>query len=495
MLRSAIGIDVGGTNLRAARVGAEGGIEARVRASSSRDPAIVLETMARLIDDLDSPEVAGVGLGIPGRVDFHNRRILSGGYVDLSGLAVAEILSARIGRPVVIDNDCSMALVAEAACGAARGCRSAVMLTIGTGIGGAAIEAGRILRGRGSAGQLGHVVVEENGLPCLCGRHGCVETTSSGTALGRHIAEAGLPADTTAADLLSGSRGNHAEAAAVIEAWALPLRRAIDGLVAALDPEIVLLGGGLGREAVAALARLPAVSSWYACPIVAAELGDDAGVIGAAIAALRHLSGSPKRVVLVNGVPASGKSTVSQALSKATGWPVLALDTVKNPFLDGIGRERPDLIDRSFNRLLGKASYQTIFSVLNDAPAGTTAIVDAWFGFQPPEVLKAHLAMAGITETVEIWCHASPETIGQRYADRLDRRLPGHPGAEYLPELMELAARAAPLRQGATLSVDTAAPLDVPSILRWLDRAWDNTASAFGEGWAGAGPWASSPPS
>src|SRR6185369_5316669 len=92
---------------------------------------------------------------------------------------------------------------AEQAIGAARGTRSVVMFTIGTGIGGAVIADGALLRGRASAGQLGHITVDRGGKACLCGRHGCVETTSSGTALGRHLAEAGLPTGTSVETLLA----------------------------------------------------------------------------------------------------------------------------------------------------------------------------------------------------------------------------------------------------------------------------------------------------
>ena len=100
---------------------------------------------------------------------------------------------------------------------------------------------------------------------------------------------------------------------------------------------------------------------WFDVPVVAARLGDDAGVIGAAAAALR--SKPAKRAVLVNGVPASGKSGVARALSAETGWPILALDTVKEPFLRALAP-----VDRPFNRRLGQAAYQAIFGVIADAP-------------------------------------------------------------------------------------------------------------------------------
>src|SRR5438128_1731415 len=98
------------------------------------------------------------------------------------------------------------------------------------------------------------------------------------------------------------------------------------------------------------------------------------------------------RAVLVNGVPASGKSGVARALAARCGWPILSLDSVKEPFFDHLG-----LGDREFNRKLGRASYQAIWSIIADASPGLTFIVDAWFGFQPIEVLEAHLARADVS--------------------------------------------------------------------------------------------------
>ena len=283
----AIGIDIGGSNLRAARVDADGRIEQHISEEIRLNPDDVVRRVAELWRALDQPDVVAVGIGVPGRVDARRREVLSGGYVDLAGTQMAERLEGVFGRPVVIDNDCNMALVAEMAIGAARGCRDVVMFTIGTGIGGAIALDGAVVRGTATAGQLGHLTVEADGPLCNCGRRGCVETTSSGRALGRHIAEAGLPQAVRAEDLMRRADAGDAAAAQVLMRWVGPLRCAIDSMVAAVAPERVLLGGGLGHAASVALARAPAVSPWYQCPVAAARLGDDAGVIGAGLAAVR----------------------------------------------------------------------------------------------------------------------------------------------------------------------------------------------------------------
>jgi len=282
----AIGVDIGGTKLRAARVTAAGEIVASASERVSREPEAALGRILDVVHALDAETVVGVGIGIPGRVDSREGRVLSGGFLNLADVALAERVEGRIGKPVLLDNDCNMALVAELRIGAALGCSDVAMFTIGTGIGGALALGGAIVRGRSCAGQLGHVTVDVGGRPCNCGRRGCVETTSSGTALGRLIAEAGLPAETRVETLLARADASDGVAKDVLLAWAGPLRAAIDSMVASVDPERVLLGGGLGQAACRALALAPAVSPWYQCPVVQAALGDDAGVIGAALAVI-----------------------------------------------------------------------------------------------------------------------------------------------------------------------------------------------------------------
>lgn len=456
---TAIGIDIGGTRLRAARITA-GVIEARATAPSSRDPREVMARVLDLVAQICTDQVAALGIGVPGQVHALTRRVLSGGYVDLSGFDFAAEVEVATGLPVTLENDATMALLGEAAYGAAQERQNVVMLTIGTGIGGAILEQGKVLRGRGAAGQLGHLSINPQGRKCVCGKIGCVETTSSGSAFGLHLAEAGMPADTRVEDLLS---RQDAPARAVIEAWAKPLRAAIDTLIAVLNPDCVLIGGGAGHAATAALAAMPSSASWFDAPVIAAGLGDDAGVIGAALAALKNRSG--KRAIFVNGVPASGKSCVARALSGATGWPILTLDTIKNPFLSILPPG-----DRLFNRTLGRASYAAIFDLIADAPANSTFIIDAWFGFQPLDVLRDHIARSGLTEISEVWCHAPAEIVGQRYGDRLGRRPTGHPGADYIPELVTLAQHAAPTGLAPSFDVETTVPVDLKSLLKWLNR-------------------------
>jgi glucokinase len=152
----------------------------------------------------------------------------------------------------------------------------------------------------------------------------------------------------------------------------------------------------------------------------------------------------------VNGVPASGKSTVAREVSQELRAPLLTLDTVKESFFDHLGTG-----NRDYNRTLGKASYQAIFALIGDFPAGSITVVDAWFGFQPMEILQQHIERARLTRVIEVWCHAKPEVIGMRYLARAAQRPSGHLGTDYVPELIALAARASPTGLFPLITVDT----------------------------------------
>ena len=284
-MRNAIGIDIGGTKIRAARVLASGDIVDHRAEATAKTPAAVLAQIDAMIDALADADSAAIGIGVPSRVNVTSGEIFEGGYVNLAGPPLATRLAKAGRRTVFVDNDASMALVGEARRGAGRGYSHSVLLTIGTGIGGAAMQDGRVLRGARTAGQFGHLTVDIDGPPCACGRRGCLETRSSGTALGGLIAAQGLPETTTLEQLAAAS---DAVSQSLLSRWAGPLRAGIDSLVATLDPDAVILGGGLGAAACAALARFPAVSPWFQCPVVPATLGDRAGVIGAALAALER---------------------------------------------------------------------------------------------------------------------------------------------------------------------------------------------------------------
>ena len=284
-MQNAIGIDIGGTKIRAARIAPDGKILQRLIEPTDKSPAKLVTQIEHLVEQVANPKTIAIGIGIPGRVNAITREVLSGGYINLSGTAIPDLIRRCGNRPLFYDNDASMALIAEARLGAARTHRHIVMLTIGTGIGGALMLERKIVHGKATAGQLGHVTIDRHGPVCLCGRKGCLETYSSGTALGRLIEVSGLATSTTLESLLA---QNDEVSRTVLSNWIEPLRAGIDSLVAIFDPELVVLGGGLGASACRALEAIPGTSPWYQCPIVPAALGDDAGVIGAALFAMER---------------------------------------------------------------------------------------------------------------------------------------------------------------------------------------------------------------
>lgn len=282
---TAIGVDVGGTRIRVARISADGRLLDRVIEPVCPDRAGFMAQLLRMIDGMRAGACA-IGIGIPGRVDGRSRQILSAGYLDIAGLDLADALRRATGLPARVENDATMALIAEGRSRADGGHGLVFMVTIGTGIGGAALLDGAPWYGGGLAGQFGHIVVAPEGPRCKCGRIGCVETFSSGTALGLLMAGAGMPAELRAEDLLARAEAGDACAQALLDSWAAPLHRALQSLVAVADPRLILVGGGLGHEMSAALARLPEESHWFSLPVQPAQLGDAAGVIGAGLAAL-----------------------------------------------------------------------------------------------------------------------------------------------------------------------------------------------------------------
>ena len=154
--------------------------------------------------------------------------------------------------------------------------------------------------------------------------------------------------------------------------------------------------------------------------------------------------------MLVNGVPASGKSTVARGIAQHLDCPLMALDTVKEALFGQLGTG-----DREHNRKMGRASYAAIWALVSEFPRDAVVVVDAWFGFQPIDVLRDHLRHADIAGVVEVWCHAPPDLVARRYAERCLTRHSGHLGLEYVPELRELAAEASPTQLGALIDADT----------------------------------------
>jgi glucokinase len=302
-----IGVDAGGTKLLAGALAGDSEVHHRVyRGWGGGDREEVLATMVEAVAEVRRavPDARAVGFGIPSLVDFGSRTSVASVHLPLDGVPFGSLMSERVGLPVHVDNDVNLALLGELRAGAARGARSAVMLTIGTGIGGAIAVDGRIYRGAdGAAGELGHMTVDLGGPPCQgnCPNRGCLEVMASGQAIGREGARVAaqqpssalgraLAQDVPITGLLVTdlALGGDRDACAVLALIGERLGAGLVGIVNALNPELVVIGGGAARagdlllgparRVVAERALRP---SRETARIVPAALGEDAGVIGA----------------------------------------------------------------------------------------------------------------------------------------------------------------------------------------------------------------------
>jgi glucokinase len=276
-----MGVDVGGTSIKWVVLDGESVIRQGRRPTPGDDETAVL----RAIADLAATErVESVGVALPAVIDAEAGATLVAPNLpgEWHGLAIVEPLQDELGVPVTVCNDGRALTNAEWVLGAARGCRDAVVLALGTGVGGGIVSDGRIIRGpRGRAGELGHIPVEPTGERCGCGAVGCLETVAGARALVRAgrlspelIVEAASQGDAAAREVL-------ARAGAAIG-------RAFATLAVSLNPELFVVGGGLApalalmRPAIEAQLQ-DRTSLTGTIPIVPSALGLHAGAIGAAL--------------------------------------------------------------------------------------------------------------------------------------------------------------------------------------------------------------------
>ncbi len=302
----AIGVDLGGTKML---VGVLAGTEVLYEereASTGQTEDELVELLVREVSEAHAarPQAAAVGLGIPATIDHESGVAVSAVNLPLADLAIRDLVAERVGLPVFVDNDANVAAFAEHLFGAARGADHAVMLTIGTGIGGGLILNGEIYRGAtGSGAELGHTVIDINGPRCQgnCPGRGCVETMASGTAIGREgqLAAESDPDSVLATMLAEGHRidgkavteaalGCDPTSIAVFDLVGTRLGAALVTFANTFEPNVIVVGGGvmaagdLLLDPARRTLRERALRPMNEIPVVAAELGPDAGMIGAA---------------------------------------------------------------------------------------------------------------------------------------------------------------------------------------------------------------------
>jgi glucokinase len=306
-----VGIDIGGTKVMAGVVDADGVILEQLRTETpdkSKSPKVVEDTIVELVLDLsERHDVHAVGIGAAGWVDAERSRILFAPHLSWRDEPLRDRLAERLLVPVMVDNDANSAAWAEWRFGAGRGEADLVMITLGTGIGGAILEDGQVKRGRfGVAGEFGHMQVVPGGHRCPCGNRGCWEQYSSGNALvreARELAAADSPVAYGIIDRVGGDIGDITgplitELARAGDPMCVELFQdigqwlgvGIANLAAALDPSCFVIGGGV--SAADDLLITPARDAFRRtltgrgyrpeARIAKAELGPEAGMVGAA---------------------------------------------------------------------------------------------------------------------------------------------------------------------------------------------------------------------
>jgi len=300
----AIGIDLGGTQVRAALIDEDGNVlkRAALPTAAAAGPSVVTDQLHELATSVSASasrhQLVGVGVSSPGPIDTERGIALSiptlAGFVDVP---FAQMIEDRIGLPVWLENDGIAAALGEWRFGAGRQKQNLVYVTVSTGIGGGVVSDGRLLRGRrGLAGHIGHMTIVRDGQPCPCGNKGCWEAYASGTAFGQRARLRAGPIATLLGD--GASIDGRAVFAAAPQGDTLALELVseeadllgigIANLLHLYSPDVVVVGGGMAsgfdllHPGIIARISVAAMPAFRDTPIVRAALGDNSGLIGAA---------------------------------------------------------------------------------------------------------------------------------------------------------------------------------------------------------------------
>ena len=310
----AVGLDIGGTKIAGFRVAADGRVlDHAIAPTPSSDSRAVYEAVEKVAREVTGPAVAAVGLGTAGMVEYPAGVVRYSPNIPFRDIPLRDWLQEGTGLPALVDNDANAAGWAEFRTGSGRGAKDMLLVTVGTGIGGAIVAGGRLFRGaHGFAGEIGHIIVEPGGPKCGCGNEGCWEMVASGRAIGRLGREAaatnptsllvgladGDPTMVTGPVVTAAAKRGDPTAVGVLAEVGRRLGEGIAGLVNILDPDVVVVGGGaveagdllLDPARAACRVSVEAPDHRPETPIVAASLGNDAGGIGAALLALEELA-------------------------------------------------------------------------------------------------------------------------------------------------------------------------------------------------------------
>lgn len=314
--RLAVGVDIGGTKVLGALVDEHGTVLRVHRVPSPQDWEPMRDAIVGVVDELRAgvPELHAVGIGAAGMIDLEGVIHYAPNVPGFRRVPVQATIAEMTGIATVVDNDANTAAYAELVLGAARGLQHALVVTLGTGIGGGVIVDGRVLRGaHGFAAEIGHFQTDPDGPMCACGERGHWEAAASGNALGRMAREAA--ADGDAPEVLARAGGDVGaidghqvsaaaregapDALALVDEYCYQVAIGLVGLANIFDPALIAISGGLVNDGDLFLGPIRRHfighiegSEYRITPdIVPAALGDRAGVIGAALLGLAHLDG------------------------------------------------------------------------------------------------------------------------------------------------------------------------------------------------------------
>lgn len=308
-----VGIDIGGTGIKVGLVNEniqiikEGSIPTVIDIPFEEQVKRIADCVISTVCDagLTVDDIASVGIGIPGIASSETGEIIKCTNMGWKHVPFRDTFRKFLDKPVYIENDANVAALAESVAGISAGTSSSVFITIGTGIGSGIIINGQIWKGaHGIGGELGHVILDLDGVPCTCGNHGCLERYCSATAMIRMAREAvaehpeskilslagGDPACIEAKTVFDASKAEDITAADVYRKYISYLAQAIAGVINLLDPEVIVLGGGVskaGNDLLDPLVReIPQYVLFNDQPLPSvriAVLGSEAGIIGASM--------------------------------------------------------------------------------------------------------------------------------------------------------------------------------------------------------------------
>lgn len=308
----AIGIDLGGTKVAAAMVSQSGEIINKFVASTPRTADLIIDALVRITTNLinnsgvEADQIKGIGLGVPGPVDFKEQQIIKLTNIpSVAGLKIGDEIAKKTGIRTIIDNDGILACWGEKVFGAAKNEDYVAMLTVGTGIGSGMIDKGTLIRGyRGTGAEVGHMVIKLDGPKCPCGNRGCIESLVSGPIVayegrrrlslkdasditGREVTD---NLDITAEVVIEGANKGNQVCLGIVRESAVYLGVAIANLLNIFNPKMILIGGGFGSAAydlmiddiVSEAQKRALPPNFEGVEFKRALLGSEAGILGAA---------------------------------------------------------------------------------------------------------------------------------------------------------------------------------------------------------------------